>query len=278
MKKLIMLVLVSFFCQCAPAFSFDSDPTEPSSGDGLELTIRVSRKAYLAGEPIPLEYTLRNVSQQQLMFYLRDRRALLYNSIDLISIADSQKRPLKKVILFEQPDCYLRDDFVILGPQDEWSENVDLMDLYHPIRYPGEYEISATYANNLDYYNCQDTPVGIKQIGDTHIDTWRGKIASNSIIIEIKEAEKEFLVPEGKVVLGMDIEEVKKMLRIGNYTQISRGIPEGTEEVELSGYYSALDGNITTLKRRLYDFKGGAQGEDFGIFFRNGRVLTWERY
>lgn len=277
MKRAFLLTTLTVIFFCLHAYSLDSNISGGEVVNGLQLTIKANKETYVSGEPIIIEYTLKNVTEKPLIFYLEGAH-LLYALIDMINIVDKEKQPVKILILYERPICYSKDYFITLKPKDTWSATKDITAWYHTIRYPGKYEIIASYLNNLDYYNCQGNPFGseesVKRLPDTHIDAWTGEVKSNSIIVIKYEGETSFVTPKGRINLGMDIKEVKEILGIKDFGRIVRRSADGTEEIEMKGYSTHKD-SFCTISYRFYD-RYDSVVKSFEIFLRNDKVIDWK--
>lgn len=275
MKKIFLSILIGLFF-CKSIYPFDPDVPGGVPVNGLQCTIKADRETYISGEPIIIEYTLKNVGEKPLILFAGDIPQVIYAGLNVISLSDKKKSPLRKLIFWEERDGVAKEEFITLKHNETYITTVDIINWYHTIRYPGKYEITALYRSDFNYYDCEGNPFGskesIKRISPIPIDAWTGEIKSNSIIIEVMEVETGFTTTKGRIILGMDIKEVKEILGEPGVRRVKDGY---TEEIRLDGYIIGKGYRVKNLHYRLYNKSGNVE-KAFSIFFYNDKVEDWE--
>lgn len=261
MKKNIFLFLILLFCQ--PVFSADV---------GLEYMIKANKEIYTAGQPVILEFVLKNVSDKPLILFIGDIDYNIYMGLKIINITERDKQPVIKLLFWEKRGCVAKGEFITLKPNETYKTSEDISKYYYKIRHPGKYKIMLSYSNGYGYYDCEGNAFGKnKQLPRTNIDAWKGKVQSNSVTIEIKEGEASFMTSIGRISLGMDIKEVKNIL--GEKNGIRK---DKAGDMEVIADTHTVGGNkFDTLAYRFYGEWGDLE-KSFVIFFYNGKVIDWE--
>jgi hypothetical protein len=144
----------------------------------LQLTIKSDKQIYELGKQISIEVTLENVSKKEIIVCTR---WLLSINIDFQVTSDGKKIETSPLYYKPQPP-FVREDYVTLKPTEKTNQTFYLLG-YVDIKKIGIYEIKGFYGNYFKSYSTsvlKDTP--------TDIDAWTGRIASNTIIIKVKDS------------------------------------------------------------------------------------------
>lgn len=256
MKKNIFLFLILLFCQ--PVFSADV---------GLECTIKANKEIYTAGEPVIIEFVLKNVSDKPLTLFVGNIQLNVYTNMEITNISGRDKQPVKKSISRCGKKHLPIEEFISLKPNEAYKTSLDISNCYYKIRFPGKYKITVRYNNFKDYYYFKRDI----SLSRTPIDIWKGKVYSSPIIIEIKEGETSFVTPKGRINLEMGIQEVKNIL--GEKKGFSKE-KDGEKEMKEESFTRGTD-KLDILTYKFYSGWGDLE-KSFVIFFYNGKVIDWE--
>ncbi|MDI6603282.1 MAG: hypothetical protein QME57_04220 [Patescibacteria group bacterium] len=154
-------------------------PTDSGVVNGLQFTIKSDKKVYEIGEPVKIEFKLKNVGEEGIHLY----------TSRLIAFIQLKIEPNSKRIEYwerEMPPVPppKKEDFYFLQPQEAYLINIEDLqtgNVHYKIVESGMYNITAILRLHNNYYS--GVYVDGKKIG---LDAWTGTINSNTIIIEIK--------------------------------------------------------------------------------------------
>lgn len=209
MKNSLVFILISIILVSCSNFFMFRDTSEDwylermnineekfkNNTAGITLTIS-AQEEYTVGDSIFIHFTIKNTSIASQM--LRSKHSYGYEdssfSETIFTYGYEYESATQRVLFLDivYPDTsdskkYLighpfikslipyNDDFILLYPDKEYVETIQVDDITYHVNKMGSYMITACYENYLDY---PDTLYPI--------NTWKGKIHSNTISIRIK--------------------------------------------------------------------------------------------
>ena len=149
----------------------------------LEFSLNSDRQIYKIDTPIKLKLEFRNNSKNPLVVYTGLLPDTNFN-MDILRIdAKGYENKLSWPRRLYERTAPRKDEFVTIPPYGIFKDSFILqeyMDEHVNLLEKGQYKLTVRYSNDIEGYQEYQPYSFIK------IDTWKGKIASNTIIITIQ--------------------------------------------------------------------------------------------
>ena len=144
----------------------------------LQLTIKSDKQVYELGEQINIEVTLENVSKKEIIVCTK-----WFPAMNIWFQVTSYGKEIESFrLLYKEQPPLVKEDYVTLKPTEKTKQEFSLL-RYVGIKKIGIYEIKVLYTNSDKSYSTS----ALKYI-PADIDAWTGRLASNTITIEIKDS------------------------------------------------------------------------------------------